>query len=150
MALSQTTVLTSIRSLIASTSGIQRAYSAGNADEHALPDALNEFPAVIVIPGPTIEYLLRSGQHRHTYEVKVLVFARQGGSLGQTAVQAAPLVDAIIEQFTGNVGGSWANSCVYRRSTGLASLEYAEIDYLGWELTLEVSEQASATTAKGA
>ncbi|PKN81533.1 MAG: hypothetical protein CVU47_06355 [Chloroflexi bacterium HGW-Chloroflexi-9] len=150
MALSQSTVLTSIRTLIAAVTGVERVFCAASSDEHALPSAMNEFPSIAVIPGETVEYILRSGQHRHSYDVKALVFCNAGGDVGQTAAQAVPLVDAIIEKFAVNVGGSWANSCVFERCSGLVTLEYAGIDYLGWEITLRVSEQADATPAKGA
>ncbi len=150
MPLSTSNVLTSIRSLIAATTGFTRVYGAANDDEHALPAALGEFPSVLVLPGELIEYILSGGQHRHTYNVHVLVLCNQAGETGQTAKQAIPLVDALIEKFSVNVGGTWANSCLLSGHSGFATIEYAGIDYLGWDITLRVSEQAAATPAKGA
>lgn len=150
MPLSQSDVITSIAGLVREISGIERVFDAASTEEHALPPAINEFPAVIVMPGQTIEYILTSAQQRHAYEVKLLVFCRQGSDIGQGAAQAMPLVDAILEKFAVNVGGSWANSCVMSGCSGLGGLEYAAVDYLGWEITLRVSEQAAVTAAKGA
>lgn len=150
MALSTRTVLRSVRSLIAAMPEVERAYGAGDEDENALPGAISEPPTVLVVPGETIEYILSGGQHRHTYNVDVLVLCNQAGETGQTAYQAVPIVDALIEKFAVNVGGSWANSCILNRCSGLATIEYAGVDYLGWNITLRVSEQAPVTPAKGA
>lgn len=150
MALSTSTVLTNIRTLIDAVSDFARVYSASSNDANALPPALGEFPAVLVLPGDTVEYILSGGAHRHTYNVKVLVLCNQAGERGAAAYQAIPLVDAILEKFAVNIGGTWANSCLLSSTSGFATIEYAGIDYLGWEITLRVSEQASATPAKGA
>lgn len=153
MALSMLTTIAQVRDLLDEVTGIERIFAPSENDGNKIPDALGEFPSVVVLPGPDTGsgYILSAGQHRHTYEVKVLVFCRQGGDLGESAYQALPLVDAIIEKFVGNVTlGGRANSCIFRRQSGFSTLEYAGIDYLGWEITLEVSEQASATPAAGA
>lgn len=150
MALDQVNVLSNIRALTAAVSGFERVYSASEDDENALPGAVSEPPSALIIPGETIEYILSGGQHRHTYNVKILVLCNAAGDTGQTAKQAMPLVNALIEKFAVNVGGSWANSCVFSACSGFATIEYAAIEYLGWEITLRVSEQAAVTPAKGA
>lgn len=152
MALSMTTTVRQIRELIADVEGITRVGAASEDDANALPSSIppGDFPAVLVFPGPDIAYILSSGQHRHTYEVNVHVLCDARGDLGETAAQAMPLVDAIIEKFVGNVTlGNRANSCLYKRQTGLITLTFAGVEYPGWEIVLEVSEQASATPAVG-
>lgn len=150
MALSQSTTIAQVRDLVAEITAIKRIYAPSENDDNRLPAALNEFPAVLVLPGPTLEYVLSAGQHRHTYEVKVSVFCNQGGDLGESAYQALPLVDAIIEKFTGNVTlGGRVNSNLFGKSSGFAALEYNGLEYIGWEITLRVSEQAAATPAVG-
>lgn len=150
MALSQYTALARIRDLIDEVADFERVYAATSDDAHALPGALNDFPSVVVVPGPTVEYILTQPQHRHTYEVKVLVFCNQAGDLGQSAAQAMALVVGIIEKFVGNVTlGGRVNSCRFERDSGMVTLEYAGIDYLGFEITLEVSEQSAANAAVG-
>lgn len=150
MALSQVTVLAQIRALCESATGVKRAFGAGNNDEDAIPAAIFEAPAMVVLPGPTIEYILTTGGQRHTYEVKVLVFCREGSDLGQSAYSALPLVDAIISTFVGNVTlGNRANSAHFDRSSGFATLEYSGQEYLGYEVTLRVSEQGTASPSIG-
>lgn len=150
MAISQTLVLSSMRTLIDEATGIERVYSAANNDQHAIPVAINEFPTIVVTPGETLEYILTAPHHRHTYEVNVDVFCRAGGDTGQSAYQAMGIVEVLMEKFAVNVGGTWANSCVLLRNSGLATLEYNGIDYLGWRIAFRVSEAAAITAAKGA
>lgn len=150
MTLSQTNVIAQVRDLIDEATGFARIYASSETEEHAIPPALNEYPSVIVIPGPTTDYKLTTGQQRHSYEVKVLVFCNEGGDLGQSAAQASPLVDAIIAKFEANVTlGARANYCLFSRSSGLVTLEYAGLEYLGWEIVLNTSEQAPASPAVG-
>ena len=150
MALNMTQVVSSMRTLIDEVTGFERVFAASSSDQHSIPGAINEFPTVVVYPGETIDYILTAGQHRHTYEVNVDVFCRAGGDTGASAAQAMGLVELVLEKFAVNIGGTWANSCLLIRNSGLATLEYNGIDYLGWRLTYRVSEQASVTAAKGA
>jgi len=150
MAISQSLVISSMRTLIDEVTQIERVYSAANADQHAIPEAINEFPTIVVYPGETLEYILTAPHHRHTYEVNVDVYVRAGSDTGQSAALAMGIVEALMAKFAGNVGGSWANSCVFLRNSGLAVLEYNAVDYLGWRLVFRVSEQAAITAAKGA
>ena len=149
MALSQSTVLAQIRDLVATVTGMVRVYAAGETDENAIPASIQEWPAALVIPGPTLEYILSPVQHRHTYEVTVQVL-EAGGDIGERVTDVLPFVDRIIELFAGNVTlGNRANYCIFKRSSGLSGLEYGNIEYTGYEITLEVSEQATATAATG-
>lgn len=152
MALSMTTTIEQIRALVATVTGITRTGSSAAYGATGLPDAIphGDFPAAMVYPGGTLKYILDSGGHRHTYEVLVHVMCNAGKNLDETAAQASPLVDAIIEKFAVNVTlGGRANSCIFVRQSGLMTLTYAGQDYPGWEITLEVSEQAPATPATG-
>lgn len=149
MALSQATVLAQIRDLVAAVTGMVRVYAAGETDENAIPAALNELPCAMVIPGPTVQYILMMGQHRHTYDVKIQVF-EGGGDIGSRVNTVLPFVDAIIEKFAVNVTlGNRANSCLFKANGGLVGLEYGVVTYTGYEITLEVSEQATAAPATG-
>ena len=104
----------------------------------------------MVIPGPTAQYILMMGQHRHTYDVKIQVF-EGGGDIGSRVNTVLPFVDLIIEKFAVNVTlGNRANSCLFKACGGLVGLEYGGITYTGYEITLEVSEQATAAPAIGA
>lgn len=150
MALDQRAVISRDRALIAALPSVKRCFAPSENDEHKLPDALNEFPAVLVLPGPTLEYILGAGTHRHTYEEKVLVFCNQGGDLGESAYQAMPIVDEVIAMFAGNVTrAGLVNAAVFARCSGLVALEFNATEYLGWEITNRVSEQASVTPAVG-
>lgn len=150
MALSQTTVISRVRTLVAELTGMERVYAASEDDDNAIPSAFREFPCAAVFPGPTSgEYLLAQGQQRHTYLVKVQVF-QAGADIGERAAAVLPFVDLLIGKFELNVAlGGRANSCTFTRCSGFVTLEYAGADYLGYEIDLEVSEQASAAPAYG-
>lgn len=149
MALSQTTVLAQIRDLVDEVTGMERVYSPSETDENAIPAAFPELPCAMVLPGPTLEFVTTTG--RHTYEVKVQVF-EAGGDIGSRVNSVLEFVDLIIAKFVVNVTlGNRANSCVFKRSSGLIGLEYGTpaIIYSGYEITLEISEQSYTTPATG-
>lgn len=150
MALSMQTALGRIRDRIALVSGIEAVYSEGDSDHTQIPDALTELPCVLVLSGPITEYILRYGQHRITYEVRVLVLAEPGGRIGQAMAELIPIVNAIVEEFVGNVtlGGN-VTYCVFQRSSGIDLRDWGEVEYYAHEIILEVSEAASATPAGG-
>jgi hypothetical protein len=111
----------------------------------------------MVIPGPDSRpYILSGGQQRHTYFVLVRIYEMMGGDLGEAANTALPMVDRVIEAFTGNVlladaddSNPRANSCTYTDQSGLQNMIYTGREHLGYEIRLEVSEQATATPAAG-
>lgn len=156
MALSRLDALSKIRATIAELSATAMVYSASDDDEWRLPFAFTDFGdpgqvIVAVMPGPTFGdgYILTSGQHRHTYEVTVVVFAA-GFDYGDRMHDAMALVDLVIEKFTGQVAlGGTVNSCLFSRTSGLITREYGGEEYAAEEITLRVSEQASATPAYG-
>ncbi len=135
MALDQTTVLQTIRDKIAAVTGVSSVYDAGDVNTESIPMALADLPAVLVYPGADITYDLVNGIHTHTYDVSVQVF-ESGMDAGER----------IIEAFVATVklGGAVASVvyCLYRRSSGFATLEYGGREYIGYEITLEVMEQA--------
>lgn len=152
MALSQTTVIERLRVLAATVTGIEAAY-APTAVEAAIggipPSAAFTFPCAIVLPGPSSQYLIGNGRHRHTYRVRVLILVA-GVDVVENAYVAAPMPDRFIEVMTGNVtAGGRANSVVFVESSGMAGVSWGGLEYLGYELTLEVSETAAATPAAG-
>lgn len=149
MAIDQSAVIAKMRELVATVTGINAAYSAADNNDDRLPFALNNTPAALVLPGATLAYTLMDGQHRHTYEVRVQVL-EAGGDGGIRDATLAVMPDRVLAVFAANVGlGGVCNSCVFRRSGGLQGFEYGGVDYTGYELTYEVSEQGSISTAYG-
>ncbi len=149
MALDQAAVIKRFRVLAASVTGVVAAYSAADVDEYRLPEALADLPAVLVMPGPTIAYILVSGAHRHTYEVLVQVMDGRAEP-GENAGVVSVMPDRFLEKFLLNVGlGGLCNSCVFKRSEGLKGIAYGGVIHSGYELVFECSEQASAAPAIG-
>jgi hypothetical protein len=156
MALSLTTTIGQIRDLVEAVTGLAAVYAPSETDGNRVPAAFNDLPCALVLPGPSLAYILSSGQHRHTYEVKVQIFEAPGGDTGEAANTILPMIDALIEKFAVNVGlanaggaNPRANSCIFSRHSGYVGMEYGGITYLGFEVILDVSEQASATPALG-
>ena len=146
----QIVALNRIREIIALETGIERVYSQSSDDENALPDALSEWPTVLVMVGPTLEHIVTQPAERLTYEVKVQLYGRRMGDQGGAAAQILPLNVAIRRAFISNVTlGGRVNSCRIDRDTGLVVLQYAGIDYAGIEFTFVVSEHATADAEPG-
>lgn len=151
MALQQTVVLARVRELVAECTGLERVYGASESDSNAIPESAIQFPCAFVVPGETEEYILMSGGHRHTYAVKIQILNQPGMFSGQSYAAIAPFVDRVIEKFAVNVTlGSRSNSCLFQRSSGIQLFPSGDIEFPGVEITLRVSEQASATPAPGA
>ena len=149
MALDQAAVIKRFRVLASEVSGVEAAYSAADQDEWRLPVSLPDLPAVLVLPGPTMAYILMSGAHRHTYEVIVQVMDGRAEP-GENAGVISVMPDRFLEAFALNVGlGGLCNSCVFKRSEGLKGFDYGGVVTTGFELVFEVSEQASAAPAIG-
>lgn len=149
MAISQEAAIKQIAALVRSITGLRAVYSSADSDANALPAALNgPFPCAIVYPGDDIEYILTQPHHRHTYQVTVQLY-QTGQDVGQRAVSVQPFIGLVLAKLALNVTGSFWNSCVYERSSGLSRLEYAGLEYTGFELTLKVSEEAVISAAAG-
>lgn len=154
MALSMKAALEAIATVLRAievegTDVVARVFTASDDGAQAVPAAINEFPSVVLLPGPDAgPYILNGRSHRHTYDVRCLVFMRAGSDTGQSWYQGIDLVDKVIEAFVGEQGlGGTVNSCKYERQSGYVVLEWGGIEYDGIEITLRVSEQASATPA---
>ena len=149
MPISAATTIARIRTLIAEVTDMERVFAASESDENAIPMSINEFPAALVYPGATDQYILHTGQHRHTYEVIIQVL-EAGADVGERAAAVLPFVDRILEKLVGNVTlGGRVNSCLITGNSGFSKLEYAGGEYLGYEITLTISEQATASPAAG-
>ena len=150
MSLQQKTVMQQIRALVAECTGLERVYGAANEDANQYPEAALQFPCAFVVPGPTTDYMLSGGQHRHTYQVVVQLLHAPGMSVGQAYSALAGYTDLVIEKFASNVTlGNRANVCVFTSSSGMRLFDTGDISYPGIEITLRVSEQAAATPAAG-
>lgn len=153
MAFSTVNALGQIRDLVAAVTGMTRVYAPSETNDDKIPEALDKFPAAVILDGPITEYKLMGGMHSKTYDVRIQLFSGNGDT-GDQAATILPYVDAIIEKFVGNVRlGARVAMCEFRRSSGSIGLEYPPgggIFYSGHELTLEVIETAAATAAVGA
>ena len=156
MGLSMSTAIAQIRDLVAEVTGLTAVYAPSETDGNRLPVALNDLPCAIVLPGPTRQYILSAGQHRHTYAVIINIYEALGADIGDASNVILPMGDGMIEKFAVNVGladadGSdpRANSCLFESSSGFQELEYSGIPYIGYVITLRVSEQASAAPVLG-
>ena len=155
MALSQADVLSKLRLVIEEVTGLKRVYGQAETDGNRIPPTIPECPAAVVMAGPTLEYILQPGGQRHTYEVRVLLF-QDGADIGERAAVIAPLVDSLIATFVGHVTlGGLVNHVRFVRSDGFGTISWgtrndgSPREYLGTEITLEVSEQATASPAAG-
>jgi len=151
MSLSMLTTVAQVRALVAEITEMARVFAASETDENRLPSGISEFPCAVIYPGPDLGsgYILSAGQHRHTYEVIIDVF-EAGADIGERAASVLPMVDRIIEKFSGNVTlGNRVNSCIYQGQGGFTGMTYGGGEYTGYRITLRVSEQASATPAIG-
>lgn len=151
MSLSQSNVLTALANVIEQLDVSHRpaVYVASEDGPRRLPDAINDTPCVIVIPGQTLEYFLAPGAQRHTYEIVLLVI--QTGIGMEVSASALPFVDAVIEKMATNVTlGGLANPVTFARATGLVDIAWGgQEGYTGYQVTLTASEQASASPAAG-
>lgn len=145
----QAAVIAKVRDLMATVTGIAAAYSAADTDDTRMPAGLNQLPAALVLPGPTLAYVVRDGQHRHTYEVLVQVL-EAGSDLGVAAATLGVMPDRVLGvMLTNHALGGLCNSFVFTRSGGLQGFEYGGTTYAGYELVFEVSEQGSASPGYG-
>lgn len=148
MALDEAAVLARVRDVVAGVTGVVAAYDASANDSTGLPDALNETPVAIVFPGDTVAYTRSAAQHRHTYQVKVQVLC-DGGSVRERTSKAVPFRSRLLEAFTAVAATNQWNSSIFVPPLRFIEGDYAGMPYAGWEMTLEVSEQALATAAHG-
>lgn len=149
MALDEAAVLNRVRSICAGITGVAAAYSAAADDANGLPDAINDNgPVAIVYPGPTEQYIRSAAAHRHTYQVKVQLLV-PGGTVRARMSVAVPFRTRLLDAFTAVAAANQWNSAIFVPPLQLIEGVYAGVEYAGWELTLQVSEQALATAAHG-
>jgi hypothetical protein len=150
MAIDQATVLRAIVAVVADVAGIERVYGEAEEGDDALPLGAIETPAVLVMTGRDVDYLLRQGQHRHTYAVRLLVLAG-GADLGETAANVLPVRNRIIAAFAEQVTlAATVTYCAYRPApAGIVTIEWSGVEYVGHELELHISEQANITPTTG-
>lgn len=151
MPLSLTTVIARMRELVAQVEGLEAVYAPTGLDAQGVPDALHEFPCAVLRLGRTVEYNTAAGgaAHEHVYEVIVDLFSAAAASEDRAYV-TLPMIDRILELMTGNVGlGGRVRWCLFKGQSGDGTLVYGGQEYLGYELTFEVSESASVTFELG-
>lgn len=152
MALNQAAVVAKIRDLLATVTGVTAAHSAADTGEEQLPMGLAASGVgVMVWPGGTAPggYILTNGGHRHTYEVIVQVL-QAGPEPGARAAAVSVMPDRIIEKLVGNVAlGGVCNSCRFLGCSRLQVFDFGGTEFTGYEITLEVSEQAAASPQFG-
>lgn len=156
MALDMAGVVSAIRDEVAEVTGIAAVYAASEHGESGMVAAVNAFPAVLVFPGPTRFYRLTQPRVSHEYEVRLQVL-QAGGDVASRAATVLPLCDAIATKFAANVllgaaspaPSSTVVRCLFERQSGLIAIEFGDVQFVGYEITLLVEEQAAANAAGG-
>lgn len=118
-------------------------------EEGGIPPAINVLPCALVLPGRTTQYILRSDQHRHTYQIRVLLLL-ESADYTEAAFIAAVMPDRVLEVMLKRVTAAGrANSVTFGESEGLVELTWGGRTYLGYELIFNVSEAANVTPETG-
>lgn len=146
--MSLATVLPKLGMVIAGAAGISHVYVLGNTDETAIPDAVNDFPAVLLWPGESIQIVQMNGiqQHRWTAVAQILVSSGDTPSRGAIAL---PLLDALLAQANLNVILGGVATVVTVESWKFGRLAYGGGDYLGFDVQIEVIEELEVTFEGG-
>lgn len=123
--------------------------SKSNVEAGGVPSAIQEFPAALILPDRQDgDYILQPGQHRHSYRIRVLLLFASA-DYTEAMYITAPLLELVIEKMVANVTvGNTANSVLMKDWT-FGQIPWAGKDYIGYEISFRVSEQASATPATG-
>ena len=156
MAFDMAAVVRAIGDVVASETTVTAVYTAAEHGEGGMVGAVNAFPAVLVFPGPTRLYRLTQPRASHTYEVRLQVL-QAGGDTASRAATVLPVCDALIAKFAGNVTLGAANpapsstvvKCLFERQSGLIDIEFGDIRFLGYEITLLVEEQTAVSAVTG-
>ena len=143
-------VMDRLRARLATVQGLARVYSQSASEpDNALPVALSETPCATISQGQVLTYTLTQPRHAITYEVLVHLY-EAGGFLGQRAAVVLPLPEAVLGVLLGNVTlGGLVTYVVFKRHSGLTGLTYGGNEYTGYELVLEVQQQAAISAAPG-
>lgn len=151
MTLSQASVITRTRELLAEITGIKRVYGSDATGVAGLPGGIAEYPSILVFPGPTILYQQNpGGSHRHEYEVVVQVLYGPAAATAESAAGSTPFIDSLITKFASNVqlGGN-AVYAHFLRSEGLTGIAYGGTEYIGYEIRLRIVESEAQAFAGG-
>ena len=156
MAFDMAAVVRAIGDVVASETTVTAVYTAAEHGEGGMVGAVNAFPAVLVFPGPTRLYRLTQPRASHTYEVRLQVL-QAGGDTASRAATVLPVCDALIAKFAVNVTLGAANpapsstvvKCLFERQSGLIDIEFGDIRFLGYEITLLVEEQTAVSAVTG-
>ncbi len=156
MAFDMAAVVRAIGDVVAAESTVAAVYTAAEHGEGGMAGAVNAFPAVLVFPGPTRLYRLTQPRASHTYEVRLQVL-QAGGDTASRAATVLPVCDALIAKFAVNVTLGAANpapsstvvKCLFERQSGLIDIEFGDIRFLGYEITLLVEEQTAVSAVTG-
>ena len=156
MAFDMAAVVRAIGDVVAGETTVAAVYTAAEHGEGGMVGAVNTFPSVLVFPGPTRVYRLTQPRASHTYEVRLQVL-QAGGDTASRAATVLPVCDALIAKFAVNVTLGGANpapsstvvKCLFERQSGLIDIEFGDVRFLGYEITLLVEEQATVSAVTG-
>jgi hypothetical protein len=156
MAFDMAAVVKAIGDVVAGETTVAAVYTAAEHGEGGMVGAVNTFPSVLVFPGPTRLYRLTQPRASHTYEVRLQVL-QAGGDTASRAATVLPVCDALIAKFAVNVTLGAANpapsstvvKCLFERQSGLIDIEFGDIRFLGYEITLLVEEQTAVSAVTG-
>ena len=156
MAFDMAAVVKAIGDVVAGETTVAAVYTAAEHGEGGMVGAVNAFPSVLVFPGPTRLYRLTQPRASHTYEVRLQVL-QAGGDTASRAATVLPVCDALIAKFAVNVTLGAANpapsstvvKCLFERQSGLIDIEFGDIRFLGYEITLLVEEQTAVSAVTG-
>ena len=160
MPLSTTAVVRRVRELLASVDGVRAAYGPTEQAREGIPEALSDFPCAVVWLGATKEYGSAnggggsngggySGAHEHVYDVSVWIICAAAGA-SERAAQGMPILDAVLTKMASNITLSGlVRWCLFQSQSGYGTLTYAGQEYLGYEMTFEVSEAAEVVVEGG-
>lgn len=157
MPLSTTTVIRRIRELVATVEGVEACYAPTEQAREGIPEVLTQFPCAIIYLGPTVEYGSANGggggayggAHEHVYNVTVWIMCAAAGTT-ERAAQGLPILDKVLAVMAGNIGlGERVRWCLFKVQSGYGTLPYGGQEYLGFELTFEISEAAEVTVERG-
>lgn len=126
---------------------LKRVYSIGDTGSNAIPDAIgDEIPSAIVYPSESVSYQQGPGaSQRHEYNLKIQVFV-SGSDTGSKANLAVDIFDAIkvaFQQATALNDANGVNTVARIASWRFGALSYSEQTFMGWEITLFISEDDS-------
>lgn len=135
------TVFPQLRAVIANATGIVRTFAVGETGQYAIPDAINEYPAALLLPGNMVEHLqIPSGLQKHTYTVTLQILASPVSDIEARAIAALPFIDNVLAALAAHVqlNGTVTNSRLTKWDFG--ELSYGGTNYMGYDAEITVEE----------